>query len=153
MVGEHLLGVAPLPVAADGARVIHARLAAKAITSCSRATARSATEPQAARINPRPGLPLLFMYRRQFHFSSDVRMARRTSRSRCCCRECRVDDIVALEVVRQVLGVVVEREGELQDLHAGKAEPVAQRIDLGRDDAQVLGDDGQLTQRLFDGLE
>ena len=48
-----------------------------------------------------------------------------------------------LEVGR--LGIAAE--GELQDRHAREAEALAQRLDLGRDDAQVLGDDRQLAER------
>lgn len=44
-------------------------------------------------------------------------------------------------------------KGELQDLHPGKAEAVAQGLHLGGDDPQVLGEDGDLAEDLLDLLE
>ena len=53
------------------------------------------------------------------------------------------DDIERI-VVRQVRIVARAVEAELQHAHAGQAEGAAQLIDVGRDDAKILGDQRQL---------
>ena len=64
-----------------------------------------------------------------------------------------VDDAVRREVVRQERMRGRAAEGELQHLHAGKAAGLAQRLHVGRDDAEVLGDQRQRAQRIARGLE
>src|SRR5690606_18252509 len=64
-----------------------------------------------------------------------------------------VDDAGARVVVGQVGVVGAAGEGELQDLHAGQPEGVAQRLDVGGDHAQVLGHDGQPAQLAAQHLE
>ena len=68
-----------------------------------------------------------------------------------------IDDGVAVEVVRQVgIGVVIGAilaKGKLQDAHAGQSEFMAQGVPVGRDDAEVFGNDGQRAQGGFDRLE
>src|ERR1051325_451202 len=64
-----------------------------------------------------------------------------------------VDDDVAMIVVREVVVVWVAAESELQNTHAGKTEIIAQRFNVGRDDAEVFGDDGQFAESLTDGRE
>mmetsp|Transcript_57671 Transcript_57671/g.135803 ORF Transcript_57671/g.135803 Transcript_57671/m.135803 type:complete len:460 (-) Transcript_57671:536-1915(-) len=56
-------------------------------------------------------------------------------------------------VVRQELVIGLGAEAELQDLHAGEATAVAQRMDVVGDEAQVLGHDGQRAQGLLDRVE
>ena len=62
-----------------------------------------------------------------------------------------VDDAVTLEVMRPRR--VVPTEAELQHLHAGHAEPLAQRHRLRRDEAEVLRDHRLLAERLANGRE
>ena len=64
-----------------------------------------------------------------------------------------VDHAVSDMIVGQVGVGWAGIKGELQDLHAGKAETVAQGLDLGGDDAQVFGNDRQIPQRRTDGFE
>ena len=44
-------------------------------------------------------------------------------------------------------------EAELEDAHAGHAEVLAQLIDLRRDEAEVLGDEGQRAEDVAEALE
>src|SRR5207237_9718977 len=53
-----------------------------------------------------------------------------------------IGDRVSFVVVRQEgRGLRIGAEGELEQLHAGKAEAVAQRRDLRRDRSEILGDE------------
>ena len=55
-----------------------------------------------------------------------------------------LDDAVLHVVVRQVFARLgIAAEGHLQNPHAGKAELIAQLIDLGRYDAEVLDNDAR----------
>src|ERR1043166_5427332 len=65
----------------------------------------------------------------------------------------RVDDRVADVVVRQVFVGRVGAEAELDDAHARKVELVAQRDHVGRDEAEVFGDDGERAEFRLDGLK
>ena len=65
----------------------------------------------------------------------------------------RDSDGVGYEVVGQEVAVLFAAKGELEDLHAGEGEAVAQLLDFGGDDAQVFGDDGQIAHALLNGLE
>jgi hypothetical protein len=51
------------------------------------------------------------------------------------------------------VGTVVLAEAELQDLHAGKADGMAQRVDVLGDEAEVFGDQRQVAERLTDRVE
>ena len=70
---------------------------------------------------------------------------RSTSRPSCRCRGCRCRPRGSRGKLcgRNVGGLGVAAEGELQDAHAREAEALAQRLHLGRDHAEVLGDDRQ----------
>ena len=56
-------------------------------------------------------------------------------------------------VCRQVGIVRVAAEGELQDLHAGQAEALPERRHLGRNGAEVLGNERQSSQFLLQCLQ
>ena len=57
-----------------------------------------------------------------------------------------VDDNVFVVVVRQVDILGVAGEGKLQDAHSRESAIVPQGLNIGRDHAQIFGDDWQLTQ-------
>src|ERR1039458_6661363 len=60
----------------------------------------------------------------------------------------------ARKVVRLEVGRLrVAAESELQNGHAGEAEALANGFDRGRDDAEILGHDGQVAELRCDGLE
>ena len=42
---------------------------------------------------------------------------------------------------------------ELQDAHAGHAEVFAQLVDLGGDEAEIFGDEGEVAEDLFEAIE
>ena len=66
----------------------------------------------------------------------------------------RVDDAVGritLGAEERAAGVVAE--GELQDSHPRKPEVVAKLIDVGRDHAEILGDDRSRSERRRHGVE
>src|SRR5208337_1288387 len=66
----------------------------------------------------------------------------------------RVNHAVGHEPVRKVLLILgTGAEPELKDAHSGQLELVAQRLDLGCDHAQVLGDQGQVGKSLLQGFE
>ena len=64
-----------------------------------------------------------------------------------------VYDRVCLEIFRQIRIVFVAVESELQDAHARKIKTIPHRRYIRGDQPQVLGDEGQPAQLLFDGLE
>jgi hypothetical protein len=64
-----------------------------------------------------------------------------------------VGDAAPRVVVRQERVRRVAVEGELQDLHARQLELVAQRLDVRRDRAEVLGDDRQVAERVARRLQ
>src|SRR5580698_6730588 len=45
------------------------------------------------------------------------------------------------------------REAELQDAHSRHTEVLAQFVDLGSDEAEIFGDERQITEDLFESLE
>src|SRR5437867_12679825 len=53
---------------------------------------------------------------------------------------------VANVVVRQVEVATVAAKCELQDAHSGKAKFISQRFNVRRDDAEIFGDDRQITK-------
>ena len=63
------------------------------------------------------------------------------------------DEMMRIVVRLEVGSLGIVAEGELQDRHAGKAELLAQSFHLGRDDAEILGDDRQVAQRALQRLE
>src|SRR5205085_1241715 len=64
-----------------------------------------------------------------------------------------VDDRVADVVVRQVFVGGVGAEGELKYAHAWEVELVAKLDHVGRDEAEVFGDDGERAEFAFDCLK
>ena len=44
-------------------------------------------------------------------------------------------------------------KAELQDAHAGHAEVFAKLVDLGGDEAEVFGDEGEISEDLFEAVE
>src|SRR5207253_1661715 len=61
-----------------------------------------------------------------------------------------VDDEVAPVAIGADLLRLAVAEGELEDAHAGQAEAVAQRLDVGGDDAEVLGDEVEARAELLE---
>jgi hypothetical protein len=50
--------------------------------------------------------------------------------------------------MREIDRLAVAPERELEDAHSRKAKVVAQRLNVGSDDAKVFGDDGQFAKPL-----
>src|SRR5215510_16273875 len=62
----------------------------------------------------------------------------------------RINNHIAMIVVRQINVFGVAAEGELQNAHPGKTKPIAQLLDIWSNHAEVLGDDRQISEGVSD---